>query len=82
MDMDRISLAAAPYAGQSLNLGLGYDMDGQSNVKSYQNMTETEKEHLIMRCKDAKDMIEKQKTVEKLAPHMDLQALNAETGMF
>lgn len=82
MDIDRLSLAAVSYADQSLDLGLGYDADGQNNVKSYQNMTETEKEHLIMRCKDAKDMIQKQKTVEELAPHMNLQALNAETGMF
>lgn len=80
MDINRFSLTSVPYTGQPLNLGLAYAVEEQQSQKTYQNMTETEKEHLIMRCKDAKDMIQKQKTVEELAPHMNLQALNAETG--
>lgn len=82
MDINRFSLTSVPYTGQPLNLLLAGDTDEQNSQKSYQNMTETEREHLIMQCKDAKDMIHKQKTVEELAPHMDLQALNAETGAF
>lgn len=56
--------------------------DGEPAIKDYHSMTETEKEHLILRCKDAKNLEQKKKAMEELAPSMDLKALEAETGMF
>lgn len=71
-----------PYAGLPLSGTLWQTPDGQPVIKGYNGMTETEKEHLIMSCKDAKNLVQKQKTMEELAPDMDFRALAAETGMF
>ncbi len=57
-------------------------MEINPNVQNYNDMTETEKEHLILRCKDAKNPAERQKTMDELVPAMDFKALAAETDMF
>ena len=40
-------------------------MEINPNVQNYNDMTETEKEHLILRCKDAKNPAERQKTMDE-----------------
>lgn len=82
MVINEFSDTSVPYTGQPLGRALWQTPDGQPVFKGYNGMTETEKEHLIMRCKDAKNMEQKQKTMEELAPDMDFRALAAETGMF
>lgn len=82
MVINEFSDTSVPYTGQPLGLGPLRDPDGHLRANDYQNMTETEKEHLIMRCKDAKNLEQRQKVVEELAPDMDFRALAAETGMF
>lgn len=57
-------------------------MEINPNVQNYNDMTETEKEHLILRCKDAKNPVERKKTMDELVPAMDFKALAAETDMF
>ena len=82
MDSNRFSETSVPYAGQPLGKGLFQRPDGEPVFKNYSNMTETEREHLIMRCKDAKNLEQKERAMEELAPDMDFRALAAETGMF
>ena len=82
MDINNFSETSVPYTGQPLGRSLLQRPDGQPVFRGYNGMTETEKEHLIMRCKDAKNLEQKQKTMEELAPDMDFRALAAETGMF
>ena len=82
MDINNFSESSGPYTGQPLGRALWQTPDGQPAFRGYNGMTETEKEHLIMRCKDAKNLEQKQKAMEELAPDMDFRALAAETGMF
>lgn len=82
MVINEFSDIGIPYTGQPLGLGPLQDQTEYLRASDYQNMTEAEREHLIMSCKDAKSLSQRQKVVEELAPDMDLRALAAETGMF
>ena len=82
MDFNDYSDNSMPHTVLPLGGALWQTPNGQPAVRGYNSMTETEREHLIMRCKDAKNLEQKQKTVEELAPDMDFKALAAETGMF
>ena len=82
MIMNEYSDAGMPYTGQLLGSIPLRESAEHLRGNNYQNMTEAEREHLIMRCKDAKNTEQRQKVVEELAPDMDFRALAAETGMF
>lgn len=82
MIINEFSDGGIPYIGQPLGLGPVWDPTEYLRASDYQNMTEAEREHLIMSCKDAKSLSQRQKVVEELAPDMDFRALAAETGMF
>lgn len=81
MDMNDYSESSLPYTGLPLGLGPLWAADEGPNFKSFDDMTETEKEHLILRCKDAKTTAEKQKVVKEMASDLDIRALADETGM-
>ena len=61
-----------PYAG--LPFGL-QTIAANSAANGYDNLTEAEKEHLLMQCKDAKNMSEKQRIVANAVPDTDLKAV-------
>ena len=47
-------------------------------MRNYASLSETEREHLIMRCKDAKSRDEMQKIVDSLVSDTDVSAIAAE----
>lgn len=47
----------------------------ETAVQGYAGLTEAEKEHLIMSCRDARSRNEMQRIVDDLAPGTDVQAI-------
>ncbi|MCM1193109.1 MAG: hypothetical protein NC123_02320 [Butyrivibrio sp.] len=63
-------------AGDLLPLGFGMNlMMNEGAMQGYAGLTESEKEHLLMRCRDARSKGEMQKIVDDLAPGTDVQAI-------
>lgn len=59
-----------------LPMGLGMNlMMNEAAMQGYAGLSESEKEHLIMRCRDARSKGEMQKIVDDLAPGTDVQAI-------
>ncbi len=59
-------------------LPMGFGMALAMNepaMKGYAGLTESEKEHLILRCRDAKTKEEMQRIVDSLVPDTDVRAL-------
>lgn len=60
-------------------LGFGFALGtNEDAMKSYASLTESEREHLIMRCKDAKSRQEMQKIVDSLVSDTDVRAIAQE----
>ena len=60
-------------------LGFGFALaTNEEAMRNYANLTETEREHLIMRCKDAKSKDEMQKIVNSLVDDADVGAIATE----
>jgi len=60
-------------------LGFGFALAAnEPAMRSYAALSETEKEHLIMRCRDAKSKDEMQKIVNSLVDDTDVRAIVAE----
>ena len=60
-------------------LGFGFALaTNEEAMRTYATLTETEREHLIMRCKDAKSRDEMQKIVNSLVDDADVRAIAAE----
>lgn len=66
-----------PYAGFPLGQRLVPDVEG-SFAQDYEDLSETEKEHLILKCKDAKTTEAMQKVVDSAVSDMDVKALAEE----
>lgn len=65
-----------PFGG--LPLGFGMALAGnEPALRGYAGLTETEKEHLILRCKDARSKEEMEKIVNSLVPEGDLNSVVA-----
>lgn len=47
----------------------------ETAIQGYAGLTEAEKEHLIMSCRDARSRNEMQRIVDDLAPGTDVQAI-------
>lgn len=63
---------------QSTPLPLGFGMGlamNEAALQGYAQLTETEKEHIIMRCKDARSKEEMQKIIESLVPGETVESL-------
>lgn len=66
--MDTNGLPTEGYPLTELPLGFGMALAmNEGAMCGYARLTETEKEHLIMRCKDARSKEEMQKIVDSLA---------------
>ncbi|MCM1189750.1 MAG: hypothetical protein NC541_10710 [bacterium] len=61
---------------QGLPAGVGFALAmNEPAMKSYASLSETDKEHLLMRCRDAKSKDEMQKIVDSLVPDTDVRAV-------
>lgn len=67
MDTNGMSMQGVPFAGIPLGFGMALAMN-EPAMRGYAGLTETEREHIIMRCKDAKSKEEMQKIVDSLVP--------------
>lgn len=75
MDTD-ISKTAGGVGLRELPMGFGMALAmNEPAMKSYAGLTESEKEHLILRCKDAKTKEEMQRIVDSLVQDTDVHAL-------
>lgn len=81
MDMNDYTGSGMPYPGLLMGLDPLLAMDKGPTFQSFDDMTEAEKEQLIMRCKAAKTVEEKQKILSEAATDLDIRALADEVGV-
>lgn len=63
---------------RELPLGFGFALArNEAAMQNYAQLTESEKEQIILRCKDAKSKSEMQKIVDSLVPGGDISSLYA-----
>ncbi len=63
-----------PFTELPLGFGMGLAMNGAA-LNGYAGLTESEKEKVILRCKDAKTKEQMQDIVDSLAPGSDVQGI-------
>ncbi len=80
MDMNGMPGEAFPLAGRPVGFSLALAAN-ESAMAGYAGLTETEREHLILRCKDARSKEEMQKIVDSLVPDGNVSALANEESM-
>lgn len=72
-------LAPGTLGMTDIPLGFGFALArNEAAMKSYASLSETEREHLILRCKDAKNKDEMQKIVDSLVSDTDVRGIAAE----
>ncbi len=74
MDTNGMSLGGAPLTGIPLGFGMALAMN-EPAMRTYAGMTETEREHIIMRCKDASSKEEMRQIVDSLVPEGNVNNL-------
>lgn len=75
MDINGIS-GEGLSSSNGLPLGFGMNLRlNEAAMQGYAGLTESEKEHLIMKCRDARSRNEMQRIVDDLAPGTDVQAI-------
>ncbi len=74
MDMDQYAGGVQPYAGF---FGPGLFVEGVEGAsrQDYEDLTETQREHLLLKCKDAKTADEMQRIVDEALPGVDARAV-------
>lgn len=78
--MDANGTPEVGYPLTQLPLGFGMALAlNETAMNSYSELSETEREHLIMRCKDARSKEEMQKIVNSILPDGSAEALMADT---
>ena len=70
-----------PYMGMPVGLPPLWSGNDGPTFQSFDDMTEAEKEKLIMRCKGAKTVEEKKKILNEAASDLDIRALAEEVGV-
>lgn len=72
-------LATGTLGMTDIPLGFGFALAmNESAMKSYAALSETEREHLLLRCRDAKSKEEMQKIVDSLVSDSDVRAIAEE----
>lgn len=61
-------------ANLPLGLGIGLAVDDSLRA-SFDNLSETEKEHIILKCKDAKTREEMDKIIDSVSPGEDIRSM-------
>ena len=77
MDLNGYIGGGLPYAGYPIGVGALFSED-EFALQGYENLTETEKEHLILQCKDAKTTDDKQRIVDSVSTDIDAKGLAEE----
>ena len=67
MDTNGMPMEGFPFTSLPLGFGMALAMN-EPAMRSYAGMTETEREHIIMRCKDARSKEEMRQIVDSLVP--------------
>lgn len=70
MDSNGIPMEGVDATGLPLGFGLALAMN-EPAMQGYAELTESQREQVIMRCKDARSKEEMQKIVNSLAPGME-----------
>lgn len=80
MDANDTSSTASGTPGMTdMPLGFGFALAmNEPAMKTYASLSETEREHLLMRCKDAKSKDEMQRIVDSLVSDTDVRAIAEE----
>ena len=63
-----------PFTELPLGFGMALAMN-ETAMRSYAGLTETEKEHLILRCKDARSKEEMERIVNSLVPDGNINSI-------
>lgn len=74
MDTNGLPMEGYPISGVPLGFGMALAMNEQA-LQGYAGLTESEKEDIIMRCRDAKSKDEMQKIVNSLVPDGNVSSL-------
>lgn len=77
MDMNQFTGGGFAQAGSPMAFRPMEDMD-RTPLRGYEDLTETEKEHLILQCKDAKTTDVMQRLMDSVSIDMDAKALAEE----
>lgn len=79
MDMDGLSsggMSADGYGLQDVPAGFGFALAmNEPAMRTYASLSETDKEHLLMRCRDAGSKAEMQRIVDSLVPNTEVEAV-------
>lgn len=74
MDVNGMSTQGFPFTGLPLGFGMALAMN-EPAMRSYAGLSETEREHIIMKCRDANSKEEMQKIVDSLVPDGNVNSL-------
>lgn len=74
MDLNGMPTSGYPFTEIPLGFGMALAMN-EPAMRGYAGLSETEKEHIIMRCKDARSKDEMQKIVDSLVPDGNVNSL-------
>lgn len=74
MDVNGLGAQGSPMAGLPLGFGMALAMN-EPAMRGYAGLTETEREHIIMQCKDARSKEEMQQIVDSLVPGQNMSSL-------
>lgn len=74
MDVNGMLVGGYPLTGLPVGFGMALAMN-EAAMRSYAGLSETEREHIIMRCKDARSKEEMQKIVDSLVPEGNVNNL-------
>lgn len=74
MDANGLSTQGVPFTGLPMGFGMALAMN-EPAMKEYAGLTETEREHIIMKCRDARSKEEMQKIVDSLVPDGNIKSL-------
>lgn len=77
MDTNGLPVEGYPLTQLPLGFGMALAMN-EGAMRGYANLSETEREHLIMRCKDARSKEEMQKIVDSLVPGESVSSVIAQ----
>ena len=74
MDTNGLNTGNYPATGMPMGFGMALAMN-EPAMRSYAALSETEREHLILRCKDARSKEEMQKIVDSLASQQTINTI-------
>lgn len=78
MDTNGLPVEGYPLTQLPLGFGMALAMN-EGAMRGYAELSETEREHLIMRCKDARSKEEMQKIVDSLVPGESVSSIEAQS---